>query len=270
MRRVKYHILPLLLALALCLAAFITPTLAFADESAENGKVLEFWDKDAVRPQAGASAETAAPGADASDSAASGNPASGTGEALSTGSEFSTRDLLYDKNTHKQFITVEGRDGNTFYIVIDYDSPINEDEEQYMTYFLNKVDESDLAALVEQGEPAACSCTDKCHAGAVNTNCPLCAVNMSECVGTEPEPEVPEEPAEFDPEPEPVKEASTINPLAVVLAVALLVGGAAYLLKFKKKKPDTKGNTDLDDYDYGDEDDEIEDTGDIPDDEDED
>lgn len=261
MRRVKHHILPLLLALALCFAAFITPTLAFADESAEDGKVLEFWDKDAVRPREGASAETAAPGADTSDS-----PASGTGEALSTGSEFSTRDLLYDKNTHKQFITVKGRDGNTFYIVIDYDSPVNEDEEQYMTYFLNKVDEADLAALVEQGEPAACFCTDKCHAGAVNTNCPLCAVNMSECVGTEPEPDVPEEPAEPDPEPEPVKEASAVNPLAVVLAVALLVGGAAYLLKFKKKKPDTKGNTDLDDYDYGDEDmdneDDLEDTED--------
>ena len=32
-----------------------------------------------------------------------------------------TRDLLYDKATNKQFITVQTGGGNTFYIVIDYD-----------------------------------------------------------------------------------------------------------------------------------------------------
>lgn len=32
-----------------------------------------------------------------------------------------TRDLLYDKHTNKQFITVETRNGHTLYIVIDYD-----------------------------------------------------------------------------------------------------------------------------------------------------
>ena len=47
------------------------------------------------------------------------------------------RDLLYDKATNKQFITVQTKSGNTFFIVIDYDAPINEDEEQYQTYFLN-------------------------------------------------------------------------------------------------------------------------------------
>ena len=36
--------------------------------------------------------------------------------------------------------------------------------------------------------------------------------------------------------------------LAVVLAVALAGGGAVYILKFKKKKPDTKGSADLEDY----------------------
>lgn len=131
------------------------------------------------------------------------------------------------------------------------------------TYFLNKVDEADLAALVEQGEPAACSCTDKCHAGEVNTSCPLCAVNMSECVGKEPEPDMPEEPAEADPAPEPEKTGGASGMLAVVLAVALAGGGAAYFLKFKKKKPDIRGSADLEDYDYGDEDEgEYEDAGD--------
>ena len=157
---------------------------------------------------------------------------------------------------------MEGRDGNTFYIVIDYDAPVNEDEEQYKTYFLNKVDEADLAALVEQGEPATCGCTVKCHAGAVNTSCPVCSVNMTECAGKEPEPEKKEDPAETDtePDPEPEKKGGVNGMLAVVLAVALAGGGAVYILKFKKKKPDTKGSADLEDYDYGDED-EYEDSG---------
>ena len=44
-----------------------------------------------------------------------------------------TRDLLYDAATNKQFITVETSGGNTFYIVIDYDKPVDEDGEQYHT-----------------------------------------------------------------------------------------------------------------------------------------
>jgi len=153
---------------------------------------------------------------------------------------------------------VEGRNGSVFYLVIDYDAPVNEGEEQYKTYFLNQVDEADLSALLEQGGPAACSCTEKCHAGAVNTACPLCAVSMAECGGKEPEPD----PAPTaTPEPEPEKKTNTGGLLAVLLAVAA-AGGAAYFLKFKKKKPDIKGNADLDDYDYGDEGEDDEDAGD--------
>lgn len=55
--------------------------------------------------------------------------------------------MLYDKHTNKQFIIITDRDGNTFYMVIDYDSPINEEEEQYQTYFLNPVDLADLEGL---------------------------------------------------------------------------------------------------------------------------
>ena len=84
-----------------------------------------------------------------------------------------TRDLLYDKHTNKQFITVETRNGHTLYIVIDYDKLLDEEEERYQTYFLNPVDEADLMALLEddsQNTPVVCSCTEKCTAGKVNTN----------------------------------------------------------------------------------------------------
>ena len=59
-----------------------------------------------------------------------------------------TRDLLYDKNTNKQFISVQTSGGNTFYIVIDYDKPTDEDGEQYETYFFSIVDEADLLAAM--------------------------------------------------------------------------------------------------------------------------
>ena len=240
------RLLTMVLAAVLCCT--MLPVTAFAGGGPEDGsnKVLEYWSQGSTPPQ---DVEQGQPPAEPSA-----QPSPQPGEPLAQGSEFSTRDLLYDKDTHKQFITVEGRDGNIFYIVIDYDAPVNEKEEQYQTYFLNKVDEADLAALIEQGEPVACSCTDKCYAGAINTACPLCAVNMTECVGKEPEPSAPVESEQPDADPEPVKKADSNGLLLVVLAVALAGGGAAYFLKFKKKKPDTKGDADLDDYDYGDED----------------
>ena len=246
MRKSKRRILSMMLALVLCFSAL--PVTAFAGGGPEDGsdKVLEYWSQDSTPQQP--DQQTGQP----STPPAAQQPKQG--EPLAEGSEFSTRDLLYDKDTHKQFITVEGRDGNTFYIVIDYDSPVNDKEEQYKTYFLNKVDEADLAALVEQGEPTTCGCTVKCHAGAVNTSCPVCSINMTECVGKEPEPEKPEEPAAPDPDPEPEKQGGVNGLLAMVLAMALAGGGAVYFLKFKKKKPDTKGSADLEDYDYGDED----------------
>jgi hypothetical protein len=40
----------------------------------------------------------------------------------------------------------------------------------------------------------------------------------------------------------------------VILVLALAAGGAVYFLKFKKDKPKTAGDTDLDEYDFGEED----------------
>ena len=167
-----------------------------------------------------------------------------------------TRDLLYDKYSNKQFITIETRNGETFYLVIDYDKPLDEDGERYETYFLNLVDEADLLALVEgDKQTPVCTCTTKCEAGAVNTSCEVCKTNMTECTGKEKVVEkVPDTTPEPEIEPEPEKKSSGG---AVALLLLLLLGGgfALYWFKFRKKKPVAKGPVDLDDYDYGEDED---------------
>ena len=157
------------------------------------------------------------------------------GEGFSEDGNLVTRDLLYDEHTNKQFITVQTSGGNTFYIVIDYDKPVDEKGEQYETYFLNMVDEADLLAAAEAAgvEQAVCSCSEKCEAGAVNTECAVCSVNKNKCAGTQPEPVETEENAPEDTEPE-----TGGNPgmLLAVLAVAVVGGGAAFYFKVIRPK----------------------------------
>lgn len=162
--------------------------------------------------------------------------------------------LVDDFGGNKQLITVTTKAGNYFYILIDR---ANEDKE-IAVHFLNQVDEADLMALMEEGAvkeepPAVCNCTEKCETGAVNTACPVCAVDKGKCIGKAPEP-----PME-NPEPEKKKPAGP-NPAVLILLLVLLGGGGALAyFKLIKNKPKTKGNDSLDDYDYGEDETEIED-----------
>ena len=176
----------------------------------------------------------------------------GGGAALTPDGNLSLIDDLGGASSGKQFITVETKGGNVFYLIIDRD-----DEGTQTVHFLNQVDEADLLALMEDGEvqetPAVCTCTEKCQAGAVDTSCEVCAVNLAECAGAEPE---------VEPEPEPEEEKSGgMGALALVLVLAMLGGGGAFAyIKFIKPKQAAKASADPDDYDFEDEEYENEDT----------
>ena len=155
-------------------------------------------------------------------------------------------DIGSSTRSGKQFITVETRNGNVFYLIIDRD-----DEGEETVHFLNQVDEADLLTLMGDDAPAAevpavCNCKEKCAAGAVNTNCPVCKNNLSECSGKEPV-------TEPEPEPEQPEKKSSGGLLVIVLLLALAGGGAFAYVKFIKPKQGMKVSTDPDDYDFEDE-----------------
>ena len=224
-----------LMAAALCaaflLCGFTAPAYAYSDEPTGGYEETDPapTDEDVTVEEAPAPELTMEPG-----------------EGFSEEGQFVTRDLLYDENTNKQFITVQTKGGSTFYLVIDYDKPVDEEGEQYETYFLGVVDESDLLAALEAsgGELPACTCTEKCAAGAVNTDCPVCSTNMAECAGVEPEPE-----PEQEPEPEAGFPAGT---LLLALAVVVIGGGAGWYFKIYRPKQE-QAAAQAEAEDYGDE-----------------
>jgi biopolymer transport protein ExbD len=221
--RKKFRFLTILAVCVMVLSCFSVTAFAYADDTEQNLPVTE-----ATQPEQQPETTPA--------------PEKPMGEPIDDEGNAYTRDLLYDKATNKQFITVQTKNGNTFFIVIDYDAPINEDEEQYQTYFLNMVDESDLLTLLDDDTAAAlttCNCKEKCAAGQVNTDCPVCKTNMSECTGTEPVHETPTE--DEPPVTEEPKQSSNMGMIIAIVAIAGIGGAAYYYFKFikgKKQKDD--------------------------------
>lgn len=143
------------------------------------------------------------------------------GKPFSMGGNMKTVDLLYSKATNKQFITVQTRKGETYYLVIDYDKPLDKDGEQYETYFLNLVDDRDLFGVVSKDEQPT------------------------------PEPTATPTPKPTaEPKPEAEKTTDSTAMMALVLLVVLIAGGAAaFVVLEKKRDAQPRYNTELDDDD---------------------
>ena len=145
-----------------------------------------------------------------------------------------TLDVLYSAATNKQFITLQSKAGNTFYLVIDYDKPIDEEAEMYETYFLNLVDERDLLALMSDEEKEE-----------VPTPTP-------EIIYVTPEPTAVPAPTPVVTEPEPEKKPDQMTAIIALAAIVLLGGGGAiFMLKNKGKGGKNRADNDfvLDDDD---------------------
>ena len=156
----------------------------------------------------------------------SGFPFSGVGNSF-------TRDLLYDKATNKQFIAIETRNGDLFYMIIDYDKPLDEKGEKYETYFLNLVDSRDLLDIVDAKE----------------------LPDEPEVIYVTPEPtEVPAQTSRDEEKSNDQKQGSSKTLLGLA-GIAVLSGGGA-LWYFKQKKG--KKRPPVQDYDFESEDEEEE------------
>lgn len=149
------------------------------------------------------------------------------GSAFTNEGNMALVDNLFVKNTNKQFITVESKNGQLFYIVIDYDAVQNEETDSYAVHFLNMADEADLMTLLEELD--------------------------IEIPDKTPEPTpTPKPTVEVVPEPE---ETNGMNGGILLIVFALLVGGVVlYYFKVIKKKPKQKVPSYTDEYDMDDDD----------------
>ena len=155
-------------------------------------------------------------------------------------------DVSGEQAEDKQFVTVVSKNGNYFYLVIDRAG------DRQNVYFLNLVDEEDLLALIEEDKPKQqetpqiCKCINLCEEGKIDPNCYLCRNDLTKCTG---------KPLTPTSTPEPEKEKNKSMGGIVLLLIVGMVGGGIYYFKVLKNKPNTKGNTILDDYGFEDDED---------------
>jgi hypothetical protein len=130
----------------------------------------------------------------------------------------------------KEFYTIITPDEHVFYLVIDRQRNIEN------VYFLDAVTVKDLLSLAE----------------ATESDAPIIAIPT-----TEPAPESTPQPV-LQSEPQPKNNMGSI--IAVLLIVAIIAVGVFCYFKFRKPKQSVKGSSDLDEYDFGE--DEPDDDGD--------
>lgn len=159
-----------------------------------------------------------------------------------------------------QFIAVTTKDGHVFYVLINYTAANGEDN----VYFLNKVDDYDLYALLYAGEDEESKITpEQAHKAAENAN--------GRVNGSAAEDETAETAEDTESETEVQQQKPPVNMGSIYLvfgAIALIgIGAAGFILTKKKGKSksasefeqvgtDSEEDEDYDFYDGNNEDDE--------------
>lgn len=126
-------------------------------------------------------------------------------------------------------------------------------------YFLNGVTEEDLLSLAQQDngsesaiEVVTCNCTEKCEAGAVNTDCPVCKNDLNGCLGKVTEEPAPEETEQ--PEAETEKSGSNTGMIIFLVIALAAAGGLGYYFKIVRPKQQAAMDEDeFEDDGYGEE-----------------
>lgn len=214
----------LLLALVLCMGAFLMPATAHAQGGPE------------TEEQPAASAST--------DPEAEREPVPFTPGGQATVVDEATGE------DGKVFYTFSTPEGNVFYLVID------SQREEDNVYFLNAVTEQDLLALAEGGEDGgtesaipeikACICRERCREGWAEASCPVCMEDPENCKGRELQEQNPEEQADQGEVKQAGEKNSGSSTFVFILLAAAAVGGAGYYLKIYKPKHELDDAEDLD------------------------
>ncbi len=157
----------------------------------------------------------------------------GPGQPYKGEGNMQTMDMLYSASTNKQFITVQSRNGETYYLIIDYDKPIDEENDIYETYFLNMVDDRDLMSVVSEEE--------------------IQPTSTPQIVYVTPEPtQVPRQPIIIEDD-----EGESSLPMLLVAVGVAVVGGAAFWFVRKKKNDGQKLPNFDDEFEFEEEEDEV-------------
>lgn len=156
----------------------------------------------------------------------------GPGQPYKGEGNMQTMDMLYSASTNKQFITVQTRAGETYYMVIDYDKPIDEENDIYETYFLNLVDDRDLMSVVSEDE--------------------IQPTPTPQIVYVTPEPtEIPQQTVPIVVEDDGMEE---MLPTILLVGGVAAIGGAIFWMVKKKKEDAARNVPDFDDeYEFEDE-----------------
>ena len=148
--------------------------------------------------------------------------------------------IIYDTE-EMQFIAVTTKDGNVFYVLINYSAENGEDN----VYFLNKVDAVDLYSLIYMTDEEEENGVDMDNVAKAEENAQKALGNVNSSDSDTDTEDTSDEDAEV--QNQPVKKQTGGNSMYLIIgAVAIIgIGGAGFLIL--RKKPSKKGNAETED-----------------------